>query len=79
MKKIIFGALLAVTASFSFAQNPLSVHVLNQETGLPSANVAVILEAQQGDKWIKLNELKQMLMAVLKSFILKILLYRRHL
>lgn len=58
MKKIIFGALLTATASFSFAQNPLSVHVLNQETGLPSANVAVILEAQQGDKWIKLNELK---------------------
>ena len=58
MKKIIFFFFLAATASFSFAQNPLSVHVLNQETGLPSVNVAVILEAQQGDKWIKLNELK---------------------
>ena len=76
MKKLFWCSSSGDSKLF-FAQNPLSVHVLNQETGLPSANVAVILEAQQGDKWVKLNELKQMPMAVLKNFILKIQLYRR--
>ncbi|NHB58273.1 hydroxyisourate hydrolase [Acinetobacter shaoyimingii] len=55
--KLQFVSVLALTmSSFAFAQNPLSVHVLNTETGLPSANVDVVLEAQQGDKWVKLNE-----------------------
>ena len=45
-------------SSFTFAENPLSVHILNQETGLPSSDVTVTLEAQQGEKWIKLNEQK---------------------
>jgi 5-hydroxyisourate hydrolase len=58
MKKIIFGALTASLATLSFAQNPLSVHVLNLESGLPSPNVSVVLEAQQGNNWVKLNELK---------------------
>ncbi|WP_347455884.1 hydroxyisourate hydrolase [Acinetobacter sp. ANC 7454] len=57
MKKIILTLAATMLPTFSFA-NPLSVHVLNQETGLPSANVAVILEAQQGEKWVKLNEAK---------------------
>lgn len=38
------------------ADNPLSVHVLNLQTGLPSENVAVILEQQNKDGWKKLNE-----------------------
>ncbi len=56
MKKLILATLTTLAATFSFAQNPLSVHVLNLESGLPSANVKVVLEAQQGDKWVKLNE-----------------------
>ncbi|MFV5491123.1 hydroxyisourate hydrolase [Acinetobacter sp. ASP199] len=57
MKKIIFALAATSLSNFGFA-NPLSVHVLNQETGLPSANVTVTLEAQQGEKWVKLNEAK---------------------
>lgn len=49
-------ALTTSFSSFSFAQNPLSVHVLNLESGTPSSNIKVILEAQQGEKWVKLNE-----------------------
>ena len=56
MKLKIISILALGLSGFTFAQNPLSVHVLNTETGLPSANVAVILEAQQGDKWVKLSE-----------------------
>jgi len=58
MKKIILGAIISGLTTLSFAQNPLSVHVLNLETGLPSQNIAVVLEAQQGSQWVKLNELK---------------------
>jgi len=55
MKKIIFTLATSALSTLSFA-NPLSVHVLNQETGLPAANIVVTLEAQQGEKWVKLNE-----------------------
>ena len=57
MKRIIFALATTTLSTFSFA-NPLSVHVLNQETSLPSANITVTLEAQQGEKWVKLNEAK---------------------
>ena len=41
----------------TFAQtNPLSVHVLNLENGLPSAQVEVVLEKSTGNKWVKLNQ-----------------------
>ncbi|MCU4415178.1 hydroxyisourate hydrolase [Acinetobacter sp. WU_MDCI_Axc73] len=43
-------------SSLVFAQNPLSVHVLNLENGLPSADVNVVLEAQQGGKWVQINQ-----------------------
>ena len=44
-------------ASATFAQtNPLSVHVLNLETGLPSSQVEVVLEKNTNNQWIKLNE-----------------------
>lgn len=56
MKKIILATAAMGFINFAYAQNPLSVHVLNLETGLPSADVAVVLEAQQGEKWVKLNE-----------------------
>lgn len=36
--------------------NPLSVHVLNLQTGLPSENVTVTLEQQDQGGWKKINE-----------------------
>ncbi|MYM26618.1 hydroxyisourate hydrolase [Duganella sp. FT135W] len=33
------------------AQNPLSVHVLDLQTGQPSAGVRVTLEQRSGDQW----------------------------
>ena len=57
LNKIIASIPTLLLSGFCFA-NPLSVHVLNQETGLPSSNMDVTLEAQQGDKWVKLNESK---------------------
>ena len=38
------------------AGNPLSVHVLNLENGLPSAGVSVTLEQQVGDHWQALSK-----------------------
>ena len=36
--------------------NPLSVHVLNLQDGLPSADVAVTLEMRRGEQWTMLGE-----------------------
>lgn len=59
MKKLTYlmaGALLATSAGAALAaDNPLSVHVLNLENGLPSSSVGVRLEQQQGENWTKLN------------------------
>lgn len=38
------------------APNPLSVHVLNLQDGLPSPEVAVLLEQQKGEGWLALSE-----------------------
>ena len=38
------------------AGNPLSVHVLNLESGLPSPGVKVTLEQQVGQDWKPLSE-----------------------
>ena len=46
MKITIFSILIASFSTLSFAQNPLSVYVLNLDSGLPASNVSVILEAQ---------------------------------
>ena len=35
-------------------RNPVSVHVLNTQTGKPSAGVKVDLEQREGDRWIRL-------------------------
>jgi len=56
MKKLTLAISATLFSGLCFAQNPLSVHVLNLENGLPSSNVKVILEAQQKDKWVKINE-----------------------
>ncbi|WP_051065083.1 hydroxyisourate hydrolase [Acinetobacter sp. NIPH 298] len=42
-------------SSLCYAQNPLSVHVLNLENGLPSANVKVTLETQENNKWKEIS------------------------
>ncbi|MBK0063882.1 MULTISPECIES: hydroxyisourate hydrolase [unclassified Acinetobacter] len=56
--KTIFFALSLAATTLTFAQNPLSVHVLNLENGLPSSDVNVVLEAQQGEKWVQINQAK---------------------
>ena len=56
MKKSMITLMSCTFSSIAFANNPLSVHVLNLESGTPSANVKVVLEAQQGENWVKLNE-----------------------
>lgn len=38
------------------AGNPLSVHVLNLENGLPSPGIEVTLEKHQGTKWLPLAQ-----------------------
>ncbi|MFC0225705.1 hydroxyisourate hydrolase [Serratia aquatilis] len=52
--KVIVPILLA-SLSFSVvaaeSANPLSVHILNQQTGLPSKGVVVELEKQEGSEW----------------------------
>ncbi|WP_339900022.1 hydroxyisourate hydrolase [uncultured Gilvimarinus sp.] len=37
------------------ADNPLSVHVLNTQNGLPGPDIQVTLERQQDDQWIMLE------------------------
>lgn len=48
------SALAFIPAAFSAPVGTLSVHVLNQQTGIPSADVTVILEKQTGSDWQKL-------------------------
>ncbi|MGG5837318.1 hydroxyisourate hydrolase [Huaxiibacter chinensis] len=40
-----------VPAAFSAPAGTLSVHILNQQTGLPSPDVTVTLEKQQQNNW----------------------------
>lgn len=55
-KQLCAGALLASLSSLALAAgNPLSVHVLNLENGLPSPGVEVTLEKQTGNAWQALN------------------------
>ncbi|MEP6556941.1 MAG: hydroxyisourate hydrolase [Burkholderiales bacterium] len=56
LNKICAGLLLSgVCLVASAAQNPLSVHVLNLQDGLPSPGVTVRLEKQDGKQWQMLN------------------------
>ena len=56
--RMTFAALgLSAFSSLALAAgNPLSVHVLNLENGLPSAGINVTLEQHVGDKWQSLSE-----------------------
>ena len=56
MLKVLIPCVAISVSSFSFAQNPLSVHVLNLENGLPSEGVKVILEKQENNQWKELNQ-----------------------
>lgn len=56
IKQCVFAAGMTLSACAIAADNPLSVHVLNLQTGLPSSDVAVVLEQNQKGQWVKLNE-----------------------
>ncbi len=57
MKNLIAGAVLSGLCSLATAAgNPLSVHVLNLQDGLPSPDLSVTLEKQQGQGWQTLNQ-----------------------
>ena len=55
--KSLCGGLLLFAASTlaHAAANPLSVHVLNLQDGLPSPGVSVVLEKQDGKNWVQLS------------------------
>ena len=56
MKTLLAGLALAGLTHFaSAADNPLSVHVLNLEDGLPSPDVVVTLEKRNGEHWTLIN------------------------
>jgi 5-hydroxyisourate hydrolase len=57
VKSVVAGLVLAGTSSLALAaSNPLSVHVLNIQNGLPSADVTVTLERKTDGQWEMLNE-----------------------
>ncbi|EKI0254604.1 hydroxyisourate hydrolase [Enterobacter asburiae] len=52
---LILAAMAFTPAAFSAAPaGTLSVHVLDQQTGMPPSDVTVILEKQEQDKWTQL-------------------------
>lgn len=52
MKTLILAlGMTAMSGMAVAANNPLSVHVLNLETGVPSAGVNVTLERHMGEAW----------------------------
>lgn len=53
---LVAAALCGVSGLALAAGNPLSVHVLNLENGLPSPGVKVTLEQQVGHDWKPLAE-----------------------
>lgn len=52
MVAVAFGSLSHLAGA---ATNPLSVHVLNLQDGLPSPEVVVTLEKLSGDSWSLIN------------------------
>ena len=52
LKTLLAGAVLCGLSSAALAAvNPLSVHVLNLQDGLPSPGVSVTLEKKNGQNW----------------------------
>jgi len=57
LKPLLAGAILSGLSSLALADaNPLSVHVLNLQDGLPSPAVTVTLEKKDGQNWQALND-----------------------
>lgn len=55
-KSLCAGLALCGASAVAFAAaNPLSVHVLNLQDGLPSTGVKVLLEKQSGKDWTPLS------------------------
>ena len=48
---MMLAAMAFAPAAFSAPAGPLRVHVLDQQTGMPRADVTVTLEKQEQDKW----------------------------
>src|SRR5690606_19359367 len=55
-KKFLPPSTLLFTCMAFAGNNPLGVHVLNLENGLPSAQVEVVLEKSAGNKFVKFNQ-----------------------
>ena len=56
VKQILVSSVILGACQLAFAgENPLSVHVLNLQDGLPSAGISVTLEKQEGKDWKLLN------------------------
>lgn len=53
--RLLAVCVLAVPA-LAWARNPISVHVLDQQSGLPAIGMSVSLERRSGDRWIPLRE-----------------------
>jgi len=54
--KLILTAGLACISALSFAaSNPLSVHILDLQTGQPMPGVTVTLEQKKGSDWKQIN------------------------
>jgi 5-hydroxyisourate hydrolase len=53
-KQLILAVILASATAIAAAANPLSVHVLDLQTGQPTAGIAVTLEQRAGDQWREL-------------------------
>ncbi|WP_217476658.1 hydroxyisourate hydrolase [Stutzerimonas stutzeri] len=57
LKTLCASLVLASLSSLAMAaDNPLSVHVLNLNDGLPSPDVKVTLEKQNGKQWTALSD-----------------------
>lgn len=55
---IVLSSLAFIPVAFSAPVGTLSVHILNQQTGLPSPDVTVTLEKQQQNSWTTLASAK---------------------
>ncbi|MGB9098617.1 hydroxyisourate hydrolase [Erwinia sp.] len=51
---LAFAPFITHAASTAAVKNPVSVHVLNLQTGVPTAGIVVDLEQQQKAGWVKL-------------------------
>lgn len=54
--KLVIASVISLLSFSALAapEGTLSVHILNQQTGLPSPGVQVELDKQQGESWQRL-------------------------